>query len=209
MSSASIAPDLLTAPVVRSRSARLSVDDEADAREILSDHERSWLVGQNRAGELAFLGGRLLLRGLVGELLHLDPADVPLAAHCVDCGRPHGRPMVVGAPLHVSLSRTERLIVAAANWHTAVGVDVEPSPTAPDRLDAIEALTGIRTLLHWTRVEAVLKADGRGLRVDPRDVLVTQRGRGLDAAVAGSRLSYRLLDVAPDDHTVGSVAVAR
>ena len=30
-------------------------------------------------------------------------------------------------------------------------------------------------LAHWTRVEAVLKADGRGLRVDPREVVVDGR----------------------------------
>ena len=38
------------------------------------------------------------------------------------------------------------------------------------------------SLREWTRVEAVLKADGRGLRVDPAAVTVTGRATARGAA---------------------------
>ncbi len=175
---------------------------------MLSDAERGWLRSQNPAGEIAFLGGRLLLRELAAELLGADPREVPLSAHCLDCGQPHGRPVLNGTRLHMSLSRTAGVVVAAANWDSAVGIDVESAAVAPERLDAVESLTGIRSLQHWTRVEAVLKADGRGLRVDPGSVRVRPRGSRLDAAVLGSPVRYRMLDLAPGDGIVGSIAVA-
>lgn len=175
---------------------------------MLSDAERGWLGGLNPAGEVAFLGGRLLLRELAAELLDVEPHEVPLSVHCIDCGQPHGRPVLADTRLHVSLSRTAGMVVAAANWDSAVGIDVESAAVAPERLDAVESLTGIRSLQHWTRVEAVLKADGRGLRVDPGSVRVRPRGSSLDAAVLGSPVRYRMLDLAPDDGIVGSLAIA-
>ena len=128
-----------------------------------------------RADSDSFIEGRMLLRTLAGEILGIDPAAVPLSATCPECGGPHGQPRIPG--LTVSLSRCAAAIVAVAATEGSVGIDVEPLEGSAERAAAIAAVAGGRRggggIRRWTSVEAALKADGRGLRVDPRDVSVT------------------------------------
>ncbi|PZQ91913.1 MAG: 4-phosphopantetheinyl transferase [Leifsonia xyli] len=147
------------------------------------------------------LAGRMLLRRLAGEQLGLAPELVPLEARCPDCGGPHGRPVVTGSELRVSLSRCAAGIVAVAVWGRDIGVDVEARADEAGRLAAIREVAGGGGLAHWTRVEAVLKADGRGLRVDPRTVGIVADGDGiLTATVADTGRRYRILEPALDPH---------
>lgn len=131
-----------------------------------------------RAGSDNFVAGRMILRTLAGELLGIDPTVVPLAATCPDCGGPHGQPRVPG--LTVSLSRCATAIVAVAALTGTVGVDVEPLDGTAERSAAITAVVGSGGIRRWTSVEAMLKADGRGLRIDPRTVSVTESSATLD-----------------------------
>lgn len=115
-----------------------------------------------------FLLGRRLLREMTGA--H------EVTAHCADCSGPHGRPMIAG--WFSSVTHAAGVTVVAASRSGALGVDAEPVRAGEDRIAAIRELTtdapdeASAVLRHWTRVEAVLKADGRGLRVDPREVVV-------------------------------------
>ncbi len=150
----------------------------------------------------SFLVGRILLRSLAGDLLGIAPQKVALSADCPDCSKPHGRPVIDGVNLHVSLSRCDVAVVAVANWGAAIGVDVEPRSVSRQRERAIGSLTGNPTVAQWTGVEAVLKADGRGLRVDPSGVVI----EGHRANLEGS--SYWLTTPDVDDELMVSVAVA-
>jgi len=149
--------------------------------------------------------GRALLRRLAAEQLGVAPEEVPLEQRCPDCGGPHGRPAIRGSGLHVSLSRCPGGAVAVAVWGRAIGVDVEPRELPAARLDAIRTVAGGEGVAHWTRVEAVLKADGRGLRVDPRAVRI----RGGLATIADEPARYRLLepDIRPDLHVTVALAL--
>ncbi|CAN5287777.1 hypothetical protein BH11ACT4_BH11ACT4_21930 [soil metagenome] len=142
----------------------------------------------------AFLAGRMLLRALAAELTGVAAADIRIAARCPDCGGPHGRPVIEGSRLHVGLAHCPTAVVAAASWDGPIGIDVEQSPGSPEAVAAIGALTGLADLRHWTRVEAVLKADGRGLRVDPAAVSVNESARGVEGAIAGSSARYLLTE---------------
>ena len=151
--------------------------------------------------------GHALLREMVAELTGLDVATIAITASCPDCGGTHGRPTVVGHPeLHVSLARTPGYVVAAVSGGASskgggpIGVDVELIAGSPERAAAVGALTGIQSLTHWTRVEAVLKADGRGLRVDPALVQVN----GDIATLEGVR--YRLSSLDLDSAVVVTLA---
>lgn len=153
--------------------------------------------------------GRELMLELAHELLARQslPADASLliAAPCPDCALDHGRPVILGdsdaaTRLRVSAAHSGPVTVAAAALDRDVGVDVEHRPTT-ERLEAIVALTSTASaladpLLHWLRVEAVLKADGRGLRVDPRDVHVTPAvaGRAI-ARIVGEDVAYEIDEV--------------
>ena len=145
--------------------------------------------------------GHALLRELVSEATGLDVATITITATCPDCGGSHGRPEVHGRDdLHVSLARTPGFVVAGISSAGPIGIDAELVAGSPERAPAVGALTGIQSLRHWTRVEAVLKADGRGLRVDPALVQVD----GEIATLEGQR--YRLSD--PELHPALVVTLA-
>jgi 4'-phosphopantetheinyl transferase len=189
-------------------SGRLTPHDKRDALAMLSAAERERLEGMPTISGAAFLAGRLVLRRLAGEQLGIAPDRVPLAARCPDCGGPHGQPIIEGSELRVSLSKSALGVVAVAGWGRALGVDVEPAEASQERLDAIQAVTGGPGLERWTRIEAVLKADGRGLRVDPRDVIIEPAPAGWRARVADSAPSYRLWEPRLDPAWQVSVAIA-
>ncbi|WP_309617834.1 hypothetical protein [Salinibacterium sp.] len=151
---------------IRIRWQRPSLDPTTPSLAVLSPEELT------RVGDRGFIQARMLLRELAGELLCLDPAAVPLSATCPDCGGPHGQPRIPG--LTVSLSRCAAAIVAVAALEGSVGVDVEPLGGTAERDAAIADVAGGGGIRHWTSVEAALKADGQGLRVDPRGVNVTR-----------------------------------
>jgi 4'-phosphopantetheinyl transferase len=185
--------------------------------------ERSTLAGDRRRVALAlltpaeasrfasdphperFLTGRMLLRELAAELTGRELERVPVTAACPDCGREHGQPRVAG--LHVSLSHAGDRTVAVVHPDRAIGVDIERRDVSPERVAAIREIAGgvgasdpDAALARWTRIEAVLKADGRGLRIDPRAVVITDNRATLDGT------SYTLSD-ASDDEFVVSIAV--
>ena len=173
---------------IRIRWQRPGPDPTKRSHPLLSPEELT------RVGDHGFIQGRMLLRTLAGELLGLDPVAVPLSATCPDCGRPHGQPRISG--LTVSLARCATAIVAVAALEGSVGVDVEPLDGTRERDAAIADVAGGGGIRHWTSVEAALKADGRGLRVDPRNVVVTGAARrwatrGMSCGIRSSMVPCR------------------
>ena len=163
----------------------LSDADRLRALELLSPTEAE---RQRRDPSDAFLLGRLLLRELIGEL---TDAPAIVTAACDECGEEHGRPLTPGR--FASVSHADDLVVVAVS-DLPVGVDAE-------RVDADVPPEFARDAAGWTRIEAVLKAAGHGLRRDPRDVVVTGDAASLD------RVDYELGEVAADPRYV--IAVAR
>ncbi|QGV65869.1 4'-phosphopantetheinyl transferase family protein [Clavibacter nebraskensis] len=140
--------------------------------------------------------GRVALRSLAAELVGADPADVTVRARCATCGGAHGRPVLGGSGaldgLHASVAHAGDAVVVAVSADGPIGIDAEPHGR--------EAPPGT-TLAEWVRIEAVLKADGRGLRVDPGRVRFADEGAdGCLAWIDGEDARYRLVDtdVGPD-----------
>ncbi len=102
------------------------------------------------------------LRRLVAELVGTDASQVRVGRACGRCGSAdHGRPVVVAprdSGVHVSTSRAGDLVLVAATRAGPVGVDVEGTSAGPGA-----------DLVAWTRTEALVKADGRGLPVLDED----------------------------------------
>ncbi len=163
------------------------IDSPADLA-LLDDQERA---RADRKRETApFVTGHALVRRLLGELLDRDPAGLSFARRCTTCrSELHGKPSVVDVTgWHFSLSYTSSLAVVAVAEDIEVGVDTEDltdadfegfvgTTLARDEVGAFEGLTGRDLLLAraqvWARKEAVLKATGHGLVVDPSEVLVS------------------------------------
>jgi 4'-phosphopantetheinyl transferase len=160
--------------------------------ERLGPSDRARLEGAGDAERDRFLVGRSAILVAVSRLVG-EPVDaLTVDAVCTTCGGQHGAPVVVGArrEVHVSLAHGSDRAFAVAAYHQ-IGVDAEPRSTPAARLTAIRDVTGGRgrdPLGRWTAIEAILKADGRGLRVDPAQVLVGhRRGR-----VGDRGIRYRL-----------------
>lgn len=125
--------------------------------------------------------GRALLRELGAD---------EVTAVCPSCGGPHGRPL--SAHGVVSIAHADGLTVVALGEHP-LGVDVERSDAQPPGT----------TALRWTEIEAVLKADGRGLAVAPERIRFADDGHAvLDGTV------YELEQLAIDGF-VATLATAR
>lgn len=177
-----------------------------------------------------FLTSRVLLKTVVGHLADAPPALVRLSYHCTRCGKPHGKPVVVepraAVRWHVSLSHSGRHVMVAATDAGPVGVDVESAvATGFNGFDDVALSSAERTevercapaaqararAVYWARKEAVLKATGRGLAVDPCALEVS--APHLPAALTAWRADeppptpVQIIDVPVDGDHVAAVAV--
>ncbi|WP_239066309.1 hypothetical protein [Microbacterium hibisci] len=80
--------------------------------------------------------------------------------------------------------------VASTEDAVALGIDAEPLDDARRDAAGMRGVLGdgIASVRDWVRVEAVLKADGRGLRVDPATVVVDATDDGWTAEVPGGEV---------------------
>jgi 4'-phosphopantetheinyl transferase len=118
---------------------------------------------------------------------------VPLRQVCDRCGGPHGRATLAieSVDAQLSISRTRRYGVLALGGVHQLGVDIEEivgiddtETLARTALAADELVTFAQIAVAsrprwitqaWTRKEALLKATGAGLNVDPRTFPVPLR----------------------------------
>lgn len=166
------------------------VPGEADPHQLdlLDGPERQ--RAERKRAPAPFVTAHAVARELLGGLTGEDPRSLRFERRCTTCGSDaHGKPSLVhDDPWRFSLSYTGDLVVVAASREHDVGVDIESLDEADfddfDRvtlaedeggyLDGLagEALLDARTRL-WARKEAVLKATGHGLVVDPTEVVLT------------------------------------
>ena len=122
------------------------------------------------------------LRTVLGLHLRAQPGAPGLLAGCP------GRPRPAGGELDCSLARTRGAAACALASGRAVGVDLEFLDHLPELQELVEAVlapreraafdalpAGLRErafLQLWVCKEAVLKLDGAGLQVPPRDLEV-------------------------------------
>ncbi|MEV8251705.1 4-phosphopantetheinyl transferase [Microbacterium sp. NPDC076768] len=163
------------------------------------------LSGHRSAG---FLAGRALIRDLVWQVR--GHGAVTIDSQCMRCGDAHAAPRVQGVA--VSVSHADDLVVVAVSTEaTAVGVDVEADSAAPRIADLAPmfAQGGLPDLAGWTRIEAVVKADGRGIEVEPSTVQFSLDPPGVAddatwmARLPGSPATLRVVTLAgPSGYTL-------
>jgi 4'-phosphopantetheinyl transferase len=164
------------------------VSDDPRLRDLLDAGELERV--QRRADPNPFITAHALLRRLVADETGVDPRRLEFEKRCATCGTDrHGKPHVAGMrDIHVSVSYGEHMAVAVVTNVGEVGVDVEDLESADfdgfttvtlDDTEAVhleglegEDLLAARAVL-WARKEAILKATGHGLVVDPSQVVVS------------------------------------
>jgi 4'-phosphopantetheinyl transferase len=160
--------------------------------EVLTSEDQAHLH-HLRGGQEAARLSRGLLRLVLARYLDVPPAEVDVVRSCPHCERPHGRPRL-GRPhatemgtIEFSVTHGGDLLVLAFAGGGLVGVDVEPvgapadlraelidfTLTAAERVRLLDVPAPERKrvfIRHWTGKEAILKALGTGLDVEPQAV---------------------------------------
>lgn len=164
------------------------VSDDPHLRGLLDAGELERV--QRRPNPHPFITAHALLRRLVADETGVDPRRLEFERRCATCGtNRHGKPHVAGMrDVHVSVSYGDHMAVAVVTTVGEVGIDIEDLESADfdgfgsvtlddseathlDGLDG-EPLLAARARL-WARKEAILKATGHGLVVDPSQVVVS------------------------------------
>ncbi|SEI15372.1 MULTISPECIES: hypothetical protein [unclassified Leifsonia] len=133
------------------------------------DRERFASFGGDTEREGRFLAGRAALRSAAARM---GEPGIVVQAGCPECGLSHGRPTAgldgASRSLYLALTHCGGVAIAVAS-RRPVGIDAEPVSTSSERRAAIDELAPGRgdAVQRWTAIEAVLKADGRGLRLPP------------------------------------------
>lgn len=149
---------------------------------LLSGHERS------RAGRLygrireRFIWRRIMRRLILGRLIGVDPSVISFSHRCAYCGSDaHGKPRLSGSLVEFSASQSDDLTVLGVSKQR-IGVDVQslhaslhdlPDYALCSSEKAAYASSHDRrwsAAVLWSRKEAVLKAIGIGLAVEPRNL---------------------------------------
>ncbi|MFK4761787.1 hypothetical protein ACI3KS_12700 [Microbacterium sp. ZW T5_45] len=119
---------------------------------------------------------------LQGLLEHAGAPTDAVTHECPTCGSSeHGPLQASSGTVVLSLGHAGDLtagVIARAEAAASVGIDVEAldagrTPGTPlQDLTALFAPAAPPTLREWTIIEAAVKADGRGLRIAPSDVVI-------------------------------------
>jgi 4'-phosphopantetheinyl transferase len=185
----------------------LDASEEARSRRLRSVEDRE-----------RFVAGAALLRTVVAVSLGIARAQVSIDRTCAHCGGEHGRPMVVGHDLEVSVAHSGALVVIAVTSAGPVGVDVErvrpidhvllsQEICRPGEAQLDRGPTSFYTL--WTRKESVLKATGAGLRLSMAEVGVTAPDDAprLLSYAGDASIECEMADIRPAAGYVGAVTV--
>jgi 4'-phosphopantetheinyl transferase len=167
-----------------------------------------------------FVVGRSCLRVLLANNLEISPLDISFREN------DYGKPMLaeMGSRLWFNLSHSHGIILITLSREGEVGIDAEhvdlskdvmelaPSVLTPNELREWNALSVQEAKQFsfygkWTRKEAVVKADGRGLSVSFTDFYVPSEA-STEVPVAIADKVYFLTDIGLGADDVGAVASA-
>lgn len=161
-----------------------------------------------------FLLGRALLRLFVGDILEVESRAVPLQFTSA------GKPIISSGGLHVNVSHSGN-VVAFALAERPVGLDVEAiseavpweamtiafSPHERARLSRIAGDERRRIFYEiWTRKEALLKADGRGLHDDLPSLETIRSDGSWRRSVRLGGVTFRLAAIAAPPGAIAAAA---
>lgn len=132
----------------------------------------------------------------------------------------HGRPDLVHSPWSFSLSHSGDNLCLAVSRGGTVGIDIEQMQEIPDMLPVADTIcTAQERLLFrqnpcqnlfyrtWTRKEAVCKAIGIGLSLNPAEIEVMGLADGCRVQVPGHG-SWHLWDIASPQGIIASCATS-
>lgn len=196
--------------------ARLGFDEGV----LSSDERRRGALLHGDEAKRRFLGGRYLLRCVLSTLTRQPPDKINLEYG--NAGKPSLAPKGLAPELHFNLSHCNDWYVLAISRDGPVGIDIEEiryldiSEVAsccctPHEQAALQTRKWDERLKFffrlWVRKEAVLKATGFGLTVDPREIETCNANLELDEVVTVGGGNWRLYEVPLTGRLVAALAI--
>ena len=193
---------------VGSAQCLLSPDERARSARLRLDRDRS-----------TYILAHAWWRAVLGICLDVHATEVRLTSTAA------GQPRLPGTTFSTSLSHSGDWVAMAVCGGEAVGIDIERSPPhaglntlmpticAPVEIAELEPLSladrEVALLALWTRKEALLKAFGTGLGVDPSLLSATTNRlvTPLPSPTAPNRIPCRAFNLELSKGLVGAVAV--
>ena len=163
--------------------------DFGASRSCLNNQENQRLQRFIRVEDQAlFLAAHCLKRWCLGAVL--GEVATALRFYASD----YGKPMLCCARVDFNLSHSGDWVVLAICNNGAVGVDVECQRNAQIWRDVIPQISAVgqpelTPLKHWTAKEAVLKALGQGLYLEPKNIPILPVTKGFNAMIPAAKLS--------------------
>jgi 4'-phosphopantetheinyl transferase len=194
--------------------------------ESLSSDERETMQRfRHDRDAVRYATGRAALRILLGRYLESSARAIVFDRTCRYCGASHGKPRVDNRrDLDFNLSSSDQIVLIAVAAGCVVGVDVETTsrieatamaalvlaPSESRTFDNVGA-RAFDLVQTWCCKEAVLKATGHGLGIDPRSIVVApedERFRVVDApADHAELLDFAILRLALRSGYAGAIAL--
>ena len=199
----------------------------AHIRELLDARERERARAHRApAASHTFVRAHALLRLVLAAYVGEDPAALRFTTRCRLCGGSHGKPSLIGAAdLDFSLSHSHGAAIVAVGGAAPIGVDIEnrrgaatvselsPAILAPGETLGRTSAGATGLLRHWTRKEALLKATGHGLAIDPSTVRLMPAPDGRWHVRSAPHLdtpgSWTIIDATPGPDHVAAIALKR
>lgn len=169
----------------------------------LSPRERSRFSALPENLASRYLAGRYLSRQLAASILQQDWSEIIPEAMCPDCEQDHGALSIRATDVNISVSYSNTRAVALAAHGLQIGIDLEQG--VPTEKRSVGSLT--LTLQQWCDYEAIVKADGRGIRIELNEVEFTEVAGKRIGRIRDSEQSFELLDIDPVEGFVISAAV--
>jgi 4'-phosphopantetheinyl transferase len=178
--------------------ASLSEQESGELSPLLTPTELARAASLGEVLSQRYLSGRYLARKVGGDILGEEWTSVIPIAHCSECGMDHGPITIEGTDVHISLSSSGSVVVAAGIRGQQIGVDIEQGNLGDSREVAGKAGTYTVSLGSWCEYEAVVKAMGVGNAVSIDE---------LDPTVVSSQ--YTVHNATQSEKFVLAVAVSR
>ncbi|HEX6982205.1 MAG TPA: 4'-phosphopantetheinyl transferase superfamily protein [Balneolaceae bacterium] len=140
-----------------------------------SDEQEELSSFKNHRRKKEFVTARLMLKKMSRKMGMKEDDFIILKD---EWGCPHGKYGAVN--YYVSIAHTQKNVFCGITQNTAIGVDLEPvNRTVAGKLrerilhpDEIQSFRETDTIRLWTIKEAVIKLEGRGLRMNMNEVQV-------------------------------------
>lgn len=180
--------------------------DKDEVTELLDPAEREqYRAMKNERRKNEFLSTRHLVKGLADKFGLLEQG---FKIKKDTMGKPYGE--AGGSHIYLSIAHCTREVMCGLSESMDLGVDLEPMERKVNKglgkriyhPEEQEEITGLDLIRVWTIKESLVKLDGKGLRTNLNDLLLSRSSESEFSCIFNNEKSARICSFEYDDHWV-------